>query len=430
LLATPHASVTPDVLRTSMRSSLAKRQDGQSAVAQSRCEWHDVSRKPTPSSFFLLKITGWGRIPHSDSAQLGDEVSLTRGKEFLQVIEDALTALRHLGYGPYARHDVAGILDPLGSRLETFLRATVLPTSSRKHTLKDLIAALVPAGLPQSQADVLDCLRSLYNRSKHKPSEELPLGHAIDAVQRAAAAVSEIVALGLGTVQVPYERELNYHLYVAFWDHYSGGETEVAVSLPGDHWTHVALVDTLNMDIKSWDRLKPMLTSHPQFRLGKENFPPEMWKSFTEEGDFLNAGIWDGDYGELIRLLAAFDDRSVAARLIPGLGRAHNPTSVAIALIVAAVDVVRAAAAPLTSDELAEAIGAGANNEYAIPRSGPAVRPAAAQIAALINTVPFPRWRYLVGPVLVRAQNEPSPETLSGPLHIEMDGNAIVLGFR
>jgi hypothetical protein len=355
---------------------------------------------------------------------------MTRGDEFIQTIREALAALRRLGHGAYARQDVARIVDPLGSRLETFLRTTVLPASSRRDRLTDLIAALVPAGLPQTDADALNRLRLLYNRSKHDPSVGLPLSEAIEGVQSAVVAASNLVTLGLGIVQVPYQREINYHLYVVFWDHYIGGETEVAVCLPGDHWTHVALVDTLNMDIGSWDRLKFLLANHPQFRMGKENFLPEVWKSFQDEGDFLNAGVWDGDYGELIRLIAPFYDRSIEARLIPGLGRTDNLTSIAVALIVAAVDVVRATTAPLTLCELADAMKARADGEYAMSGSGNGVHAVAMQIAALVHAVSFARWRHLVGPVLVQMKvDSQSPSALPGPVRVEMNDNAIVLGF-
>lgn len=158
----------------------------------------------------------------------GQGISVTRGEEFLQAFEEAHSSLRHLGRAPYARQDVSRIIEPLGSRLETFLRTIVLPMSSRKDTLRDLIAALVPAGLSQHRADALDGLRACYNRSKHAPTQALPLADVIDVVQRAAASISDLVALGLGTVQVPHQPDLNYHLYVGFWDHYTHGETEVA----------------------------------------------------------------------------------------------------------------------------------------------------------------------------------------------------------
>jgi hypothetical protein len=65
------------------------------------------------------------------------------------------------------------------------------------------------------------------------------------------------------------------------------------------------------MKISDWDNLKPMLQAHPRFRLGELHFEPKVWQSMREEGDFLNAGVWDGEYSELIRLSVS-NLRSVA----------------------------------------------------------------------------------------------------------------------
>lgn len=149
-----------------------------------------------------------------------------------------------------------------------------------------------------------------------------------------------------------------------------------------------------------------------------------MWKTFQNEGeDFLNAGVWDGDYGELIRVLAPFNDRVLGARLLPGLSRADSFGSVATALIVAAVDVLRAPVAPLNAQELAEAIKERGDREYALPRGSRGADDVAAQIATLIQTVPFARWRYLVGPVLSKPSENPCPASH----RIFMEGNAIVV---
>jgi hypothetical protein len=354
---------------------------------------------------------------------------MTRGDEFLQAIEQALGTLLRLSYGAYARRDVSAVIDPLGSRLESFLRTTVLPMASHNDNFYQLIEALIPAGLAASHAGELHSLRQLYNRSKHSPSESLPLAEAIDALQRAADAIAAIGSLGLGIGGLPYERAVNYHLYVAFWDHFTAGETEVVVAVPGDNWTHITLVDTLSMKGNNWETLKPLLLSHPQFRLGQEHFRPEVWKTLTEEGsNFLTAGVWDGDYGELIRLLAPFDDRAIAAELIPDLRRDQNPTSVAIALIVAAVDVARATSATLSEDDLAERILDRADNQYAMPRDGQAVKAGATQIAALIRTLSFDQWCHLVGPVLAEADVGAAPAL--GPFPIKLDGTAVMLGYR
>jgi len=52
--------------------------------------------------------------------------------------------------------------------------------------------------------------RELYNISKHAPATPLVLKDVIATCEEAAAAVQAVVRLGLGTVNVPFARELNY----------------------------------------------------------------------------------------------------------------------------------------------------------------------------------------------------------------------------
>jgi hypothetical protein len=71
-----------------------------------------------------------------------------------------------------------------------------------------------------------------------------------------------------------------------------------------------------------------------------------------------------------------------------------------------------------------------ADQEYAMPSATPNASEAAIQVASFVAKVPFGRWRHLVGPVLSLRTGRPSaankpPE----PLHLELDGGAIVLGF-
>jgi hypothetical protein len=352
---------------------------------------------------------------------------MTRGDEILQGFEAAREALRALCFRPHARHDIANIVDPLGSRTETFLRTAALPSSSHRQKFFDLINDLAPAGVPATDIANLHRLRLLYNTSKHDPAAPIHLVDAMEIVRNAAGALSAIVALGLGATQVPFERELNYHLWVAFWDHYHSGDTDIAVMLPSDR-THIGTVDVFHMDISDWNKLKPVLLAHPRFRLGEAQFEPAVWHSFREEGDFLNAGIWSGDYGELIRLLAAFEDREVMRNLLPSSSRTANATSVAVALVTAAVDVARAATVVLTLDQLVTQITQRADQEYAMPSDNGLVRNAAIQIGALVAGVPFDRWRHLVGPVLVaRPRNAQPAAPLAAPLPLELDGGAVVV---
>ena len=235
---------------------------------------------------------------------------MTRGDEIVSAIEAALADLRHVSHGSYQRQDISRIIDPLGSRVESFLRTAAWPGSSRRENFYDLIERGRSAGLAVDRVDQLHRLRTTYNRSKHEPTAALLLGEVIESIRDGSLAMQALIALGIGAVNAPFQRELNNHLWVGFWDHYVGGETEVSVMLPGDNWTGVGTLDTLHMRMGDWETLKRLLLAHPRFHWGKAFFEPEVWEGFAGEGDFLNAGVWNGDYRELIRLLAAFEYRA------------------------------------------------------------------------------------------------------------------------
>jgi hypothetical protein len=209
----------------------------------------------------------------------------------IAVVQAARDALRKLAFGPYARHDIAAVIEPLGSRLETFLRTAALPMASRRQRLVDLIKDLAAHGVDQATRGQLDALRNLYNDSKHKPQVPLLLGSVTGIVEEAALAIQILCDLNVGVTGSPFGRELNYSLWVGFWDYYTGGMTETAIMLPGDHWTNVSTVDTFQMNIKDWDALKLILQAHARFRLGKEHFQPDVWTNMCEDGDCVNAGV-------------------------------------------------------------------------------------------------------------------------------------------
>lgn len=347
---------------------------------------------------------------------------MTRGDEFKLLLSEAMISLRRLGQGPYSRADVVAVLAPLGSHLEYFLRVAVHPNSSRRDGLQSLIDGLSATGLPKLQISALHELRIVYNNAKHAPSSVLPLGEVLGFVERAAEAVSDLIALAPGIVAIPAERKLSYHLYVAFWDHVTEGETEITVDLPSGHWTHSDNIDSFSLDWRSWDDLKAVLVRHPRFRLGRDGFAADVWDSLEASSSFLDAGIWDGDYGELIRLLGSFHDHVLSSKVLDGLGRATSLASASKALILSAIDVARAAPTRLSIVDLVSAMVARARTEYALP-SADTTWPVANQIANLVEGVSFSRWRYLIGPVIRRRS---SSIAHADPTVIALDGEIIV----
>jgi hypothetical protein len=344
----------------------------------------------------------------------------------IAAVHAARDILRKLAFGPHARHDISAVIDPLGSRLETFLRTAALPLASRRQRLVDLIKDLAAHGVDQATRDQLGALRHLYNDSKHDPQVPLPLGQITGIVEQVALAIQTLCDLNVGVTGSPLGRELNYSLWVAFWDYYTGGMTEAAIMLPGDHWTHISTVDTFQMSIKDWDALKPILQAHGRFRLGKEHFQSEVWQSMRDEGDFLNAGVWDGDYSEIVRLLAPFHDTQIENSMIAGTRRIDSAISVGAAVIMAAVDVARAAPQLPNEADLRQSIIRRAIDEYAITSDNPAVQNCATQVATGLLTLPFATWRVAAGPVLA-GQSSEFGAAIEGPLQLSIDQNAFVL---
>lgn len=346
-------------------------------------------------------------------------MALTQGEEIAAFARRAAASIRSIGCGAYTRADLAHAIETLGSRLESFLKTSAFPNCSRRDRMVELIDRLSVEGLADSNIGQLHACRLLYNDAKHETGP-LSLAHAVATVQATAEALDEVAKLRLGSVQSPFIVDVAHQLCVAVWDYPHTGDSEIAVILPGDNWQRSRCVDTLHIKMSAWDGLKSDLTAHDNFHLGKEHFESEVWANF-EDGDFLDAGIWEGDYGQLVRIISTHEDRATTDALIPWVSRRGNTMSVIIALIMASVDIARAAKAPIVASRLADLILERCDNEYALPRDAAGAQDGAKQIADAIVALPFCDWGALRGPALAMHTNQaiiPGPFSFS--LHNEL----------
>lgn len=357
--------------------------------------------------------------------------AITRGEEIVARCNGVLNNLRKLSFAPYSSSDISKIIEPIGSAVELFLKTAIFPTSSNRSSFNDLIERLRSTNLHVAHLDNLHELRQFYNRSKHKPGADLDLSDALTVVENARKALEAVNALGLGQSCQPLAKIIKYHLWVGFWDSYTGGFTEIAIMLPGNHWTQVSCVDIMYIKITDWDVLKATLVAHPRFRLGGKNFTPEVWDSFVKENDFLNAGVWDGDYAELVSILACYAYREVEDKLIPGLARKDNYISIGTAIIMSALDIAHAAASPLTNADLAREVLGRADSEYALSSASEQACKAANQVAEIVTQVPFAEWKWLAGPFLALRRERPDGEqaSASGPLDVVLDEGSLILRY-
>jgi hypothetical protein len=349
----------------------------------------------------------------------------SKGEEIVEAMDSALHQLDALAGRPHSRRDLCGVIDNAAAQMEEFLRATAFPGSSRHDSSAKLIENLATLGLdPLAIAD-LDALRDLYNHSKHDPKASFRFADVRRVIAASSRSFQVLSSLGIASIDAPPDSSLAHHLWVGAWDHLMGGETEVAIVLPSAHWTHIGTFDNVHLDYKSWEALKLALAAHSNFKWGEEHFDPDVWVTFTRDSDFLNAGVWDGDYGGLLRILARFHDDSKMRQVLPGLQRGRNGVSIGAAIVTAAIDVARSSTNALDAGQFAHHVASRAAAEYAL--NCEATHPAVVQLAEFIARRPYTTWKRLSGPLIVDKEWAANVPRVDGPLPIAVDGDRIAL---
>jgi hypothetical protein len=335
------------------------------------------------------------------------------------MVADATNVLRQvkeLANQTFSRADLSELVEPFTSRLEYFMKAVVFPTASRRSNLATLIDDLPRLGVSPQTLSALHELRKLYNLSKHDPDVALNWSACLNALTSSVSALSEIAALKIGAVDAPHERDQTTRIYAGFWDHYTGGETEIGLFLPSNHWLGTSPIATFHMPMEQWDTLKLLLSQHPLFTRGREALGEALWESFSAEGDFLDGGVWEGDARELLFLLSPFNDAALETAVLPPLARRNSFLSIGLSVVSAAVDVVRANP-NVDVDQLRSLIARRCVTDYAAnldAQHGQAVLTRAMQLLA---NLPADHRARLSGPAFRRAKNEAEFES-SVPLEL------------
>lgn len=323
---------------------------------------------------------------------------VTRGEEIDAAFDDALAALDALRLEHYEDATIRSIIERLGSRVERFFKTAVFPGAIAAETFDTLINRLKAIGIDKTVRRQLHGLRDLYNDAKHDPTAPIRLKRTVDMVTAARAAVRTLIQAGLGATSAPVETVVSRLLWISAYDVYVGGVTEVYVSLPLPEDIFATHLDLVWIKGLEWDAMKGELLATGCFHYGKEHFDPVVYSRFVEEQDFLNAGIWDGDYRQLIRIISKYEDRPTAAQLIPNLRRDHMYVAVLSAIALAAVDIATGVPAPLAVEKLRSQILEHADKVYAMPDERIWVHAAATGLAELIVQLPFASWAHLSGP--------------------------------
>ena len=349
-------------------------------------------------------------------------IAQTRGDSIVHDAETVLKKMMMLAQETFTRSDLSELIEPFTSRIEYFLKSVVFPGASRRTNLKPLIDDLATFGAQSATLEALNRLRELYNTSKHDPDTELKWRRCMETLSGAVAALQDIAGLGLPTVDAIFEQDLSSVVYVGFWDHYTGGETEVGLFLSSDHWLGTSPISTFHLPMAAWDQVKPLLVGHPRYESGETAVGEDLWKSFSEEGDFLNAGVWEGDVRELLMLLSPFNDEALEQAVIPFLARRNDLLSVGVAIVSAAVDVARADPG-LAGQTLRRRVAERAKQEYAAEVATSLGRAVLDSVSDLLERVPAGQRAAVAGPAFRKAETKTaSPRDIP----LRLDGTTFI----
>lgn len=286
----------------------------------------------------------------------------TRGSAFEKLIETECAKARSLANSHFTNDDLRTFLATQGTRFETYLKATTFPLKSPKGGFFDFINYL--PGVVSVEAAKLHAFRQTYNDAKHDPNYSPSYLQLLQLFTDAVAAIKSINKLGLGLTNSPAPQSARRVFWLIVYDYYTGGDSTIVVTLPGDtnQWLGPREIDSINIKIDKLDDVCAALATLGKLHPPDGFIPEKLLKEWGEsDSEFYRAYIYEGEYRDVIVTLAQYELRQ---DLLPGLNRGDDPRHVMLATLLAAVDL--AAVTPITGT-FSDTVKDRAKAVYALP---------------------------------------------------------------
>ena len=315
---------------------------------------------------------------------------------YSQQFQDSLTEwkkraddLATYGFSLSAARDLS---TEVGSQTEVLLKTAILPHISPRASFNDCIVAL---GLSSVDSDALNELRQIYNAAKHDPQWTPSLLQLQNLLQRLGEVIRRLSLTNVGQLNTDVRTRFHQIFWVAVWDHFTGGDSEVHIIAPA-RGAHPPTLDLIYVHIHLWDQIKSSLATVGTVRRGEELIPADVFASFGEDSDFHQAIVFEGSFRDLIAVLASHERRE---DLIPSLLRENDQRAIMQAFVLAALDSAPASVSAAAIEEIAGAISQRAVEAYAVPANYRSLQAESAEFAEMVLAVPSMRRAKLNGPV-------------------------------
>ncbi|MGO4549400.1 hypothetical protein AB4Z29_31985 [Paenibacillus sp. 2TAB23] len=322
----------------------------------------------------------------------------------MQTYIDRITDISNQAYSQLLTHlaahhtsnDIAKYIKDIGSEVELFLKEGIYNNTRNRDTFEVLVNHLVSQDVSQTSIDSLHELRKKYNKAKHDPSTIISGKEAMTILQDTNKALVEIknVGLGISSRNQSYERIL----WFAGWDHITSGDTEISIMIPSTGERLPPALDYFNIVWDGWEPLISHFVKQGQLLLGREQFPEKVY-DILSGGDFLDAGVFIGDYRELILEISKYVDLERESRLLPNLQRKNDPNAIYYAMVYATCDVISEGMFVEERNELEEALLIIANYKYAVDTASQYARKLAPQMVNILLELKEEHRNCIEGPL-------------------------------
>lgn len=290
----------------------------------------------------------------------------TQGQALKDKIKDSISETERLMGVTHTEDQYSGLIKNLGGEVEKFLKSSVFQTPNTSKGINDLINDLSLQGVSLQSRTFLHDFRLKYNKYKHDPFYSSDIFECKSVLTNTSIAIDEIITLNLGATSQPYIQTTKRIVWIAGWDDYVGGMTEVSIFIP-ENIDFPSSIEHFNIDWSGWEQVIQKFTATGELKMGKEYVWEPAYAIWKAAADFLGAGRFSGDFYELVRELSKHVNATKESTLIPFLKRKHDLASVKAAIVFSLFEIFKENLWS-TKDELIEGIKNKCSYDFSVDR--------------------------------------------------------------
>ncbi|MES1042580.1 hypothetical protein [Peribacillus simplex] len=332
-------------------------------------------------------------------------------KSHVEVIIDTLNhaysnALR-ISSTHHTENDVKAFLKEIGSAIELFLKEAFYENKRNRDDFYELIKDLVNFGVSRSSVKTLQKLRDSYNKAKHNPRSQVNIISAMQILPNIKTALIEISNLNVGLVNDPKTIKYQRVVWIAGWDHYTTGETEIAIIVPYEHdGTRISIptFEHFNIHWEGWNSIIKKLSAKNSLLMGKDHLPENFYNYVSGLGEFIEAGVFSGDYRELIIEISKYVDKEMENKLLPDLQRKNDLASMFYAVMYASSDIIDEGKYSTDIEAMRQSVNFILEHRYAASTNSENVSRLVLVIINLFNNLKPEHTTSIQGPIFVHKE--------------------------